>query len=55
MAEGKRTPHLPPDDSFEPEMTGMEAFSRAMLIKLRTNRALRASESESSTPETKDK
>ena len=44
MAEGKRTPHLPPDDSFEPEMTAEEAFERVMRIKLETNRALRASE-----------
>ncbi len=31
-----------PDDSFEPEMTGEEAFERAMRIKLQDNRAARA-------------
>jgi hypothetical protein len=37
--------HLPPDDDFAPEMTGQEAFARAMAIKLRRNReALKASE-----------
>ncbi len=37
--------HLPPDDDFTPEMTGQEAFARAMAIKLRRNReALKASE-----------
>jgi hypothetical protein len=36
--------HLPPDDDFAPEMTGQEAFARAMAIKLRRNReALKAS------------
>ncbi len=36
--------HLPPDDDFTPEMTGQEAFARAMRIKLQRNReALRAS------------
>lgn len=36
--------HLPPDDDFAPEMTGQEAFARAMRIKLQRNReALRAS------------
>jgi hypothetical protein len=36
--------HLPPDDDFAPEMTGQEAFARAMRIKLQRNReALKAS------------
>ncbi len=36
--------YLPSDDSFDQEMTGEEAFERAMQVKLRNNRAWRASE-----------
>ncbi len=35
--------YLPSDDSFDQEMTGEEAFERAMQVKLRDNRAWRAS------------
>ncbi len=35
--------HLPPDDDLKTEMTGEEAFERAMQVKLRDNRAWRAS------------
>ncbi len=34
--------HFPPDDDLGPEMTPEEAFSRAMLVKLRRNREARA-------------
>ena len=34
--------HFPPDDDLGPEMTPLEAFSRAMRIKLRLNREARA-------------
>ncbi len=35
--------YLPSDDSFDDEMTWQEAAGRAMLVKLRNNRAWRAS------------
>ncbi len=37
----RRSSSTTADDSFEPEMTGDEAFARAMRIKLKRNRALR--------------
>ncbi len=33
---------FPPDDDLGPEMTPLEAFSRAMLVKLQRNREARA-------------
>ncbi len=34
--------HFPPDDDLGPEMTPIEAFSRAMRLKLEINRKSRA-------------
>ena len=36
--------HFPPDDDLGPKMTPLEAFSRAMRLKLRLNREARASQ-----------